>query len=172
MEDIQPSTQARPPSSVSRHRRTSSSHSQRKPWQSRNPLHRSSTSRSRPGPEEAEPISRQNTHTSSRSKRQAKWWKIRLFKGMIEDVRRRAPFYLSDWKDAWDYRVVPATLYMYFAKYVSASMMSQSPNFNHVKVGEVGWRECQDRIADSVIAFCPLWPSLWTCSSRPTTHSV
>ena len=47
-----------------------------------------------------------------------KWWKIRFFRGMINDVRRRLPFYLSDWTDAWDYRVVPATVYMYFAKYV------------------------------------------------------
>jgi hypothetical protein len=37
---------------------------------------------------------------------------------MINDVRRRLPFYWSDWVDAWDYRVVPATVYMYFAKYV------------------------------------------------------
>jgi hypothetical protein len=37
---------------------------------------------------------------------------------MINDIRRRAPFYWSDWRDAWDYRVVPATVYMYFAKYV------------------------------------------------------
>jgi hypothetical protein len=46
------------------------------------------------------------------------WWKTKLFSGMINDIRRRAPFYMSDWKDAWDYRVVPATVYMYFAKYV------------------------------------------------------
>jgi hypothetical protein len=38
---------------------------------------------------------------------------------MINDVRRRLPFYWSDWTDAWDYWVVPATVYMYFAKYVS-----------------------------------------------------
>ena len=44
------------------------------------------------------------------------WWKIHLFRGMASDIRRRAPFYLSDWVDAWDYRVVPATIYMYFAK--------------------------------------------------------
>ncbi len=37
----------------------------------------------------------------------------------MNDVRRRAPYYLSDWTDAWDYRVVPATIYMYFAKYES-----------------------------------------------------
>ena len=38
------------------------------------------------------------------------------FRGMINDLRRRAPYYWSDWRDAWDYRVVPATVYMYFAK--------------------------------------------------------
>lgn len=36
---------------------------------------------------------------------------------MVQDVKRRAPYYWSDWRDAWDYRVVPATVYMYFAKY-------------------------------------------------------
>lgn len=50
--------------------------------------------------------------------RGSQWWRIRLFHGMINDIRRRAPYYWSDWKDAWDYRVVPATVYMYFAKYV------------------------------------------------------
>lgn len=55
----------------------------------------------------------------SRPPRAPKWWKIRLFRGMINDVRRRAPYYWSDWVDAWDYRVVPATVYMYFAKYES-----------------------------------------------------
>lgn len=48
--------------------------------------------------------------------RQDPWWKIHFFRGMINDLRRRAPFYGSDWLDAWDYRVVPATVYMYFAK--------------------------------------------------------
>ena len=61
-------------------------------------------------------LSRQSTRRSGR--RTARWWKIRFFKGMIDDVKRRAPYYMSDWTDAWDYRVVPATVYMYFAKYV------------------------------------------------------
>lgn len=52
---------------------------------------------------------------SSRRSRD-RWWKIHLFRGIINDLRRRAPFYWSDWVDAWDYRVVPATIYMYFAK--------------------------------------------------------
>lgn len=34
------------------------------------------------------------------------WW---LFRGMVNDIRRRAPFYMSDWADAWDYRVIPST---------------------------------------------------------------
>lgn len=45
------------------------------------------------------------------------WWHIHPFRGMINDIRRRAPYYLSDYTDAWDYRVIPATVYMYFAKY-------------------------------------------------------
>lgn len=49
------------------------------------------------------------------------WWKIRFFQGMLNDIKRRAPYYASDWTDAWDYRVVPATIYMYFAKYESCN---------------------------------------------------
>ena len=67
-----------------------------------------------------------NTNASARSKHVPKWWKIRLFRGMINDVRRRLPFYWSDWVDAWDYRVVPATVYMYFAKYVHHTSHSLS----------------------------------------------
>ncbi|MCJ1384813.1 hypothetical protein MMC17_007931 [Xylographa soralifera] len=43
---------------------------------------------------------------------------------MIKDVKRRAPFYWSDWSDAWDYRVVPATVYMYFANILPALAFS------------------------------------------------
>ncbi|KAL8667182.1 MAG: hypothetical protein Q9202_000754 [Teloschistes flavicans] len=64
------------------------------------------------------------TATSSSSPRNARWWKIRLFRGMKKDIRRRAPFYWSDWKDAWDYRVVPATIYMYFANILPALAFS------------------------------------------------
>lgn len=53
-----------------------------------------------------------------------KWWRIRLFHGMIHDLKRRAPYYWSDWADAWDYRIVPGTVYMYFAKYDSPSRIS------------------------------------------------
>lgn len=75
-----------------------------------------------PGPDEVAQTSNviSRTSTNRSKKRQPQWWKIRLFRGMIEDVKRRAPYYWSDWKDAWNYRVVPATTYMYFAKYGSS----------------------------------------------------
>jgi hypothetical protein len=96
----------------------STARSQKKPWQSRRPpSFRSSKSQTRRDPETdrlSQEISRQST-TSQR--RKPKWWKIRLFRGMIDDVKRRLPYYWSDWRDAWDYRVIPATVYMYFAKY-------------------------------------------------------
>lgn len=55
---------------------------------------------------------------------------------MINDIRRRAPFYLSDWTDAWDYRVVPATVYMYFAKYVcvNAVITIKTAHTRHLNV--------------------------------------
>src|ERR1700743_2243768 len=99
-------------------RRSSSPSMQKKPWQ---PPHRPSfhSSHSRPDPEElrrlSEHVTRQTTRSSHR--REAKWYKIRWFKGITDYVKRRAPSYGSDWRDAWDYRVVPATVYMYFAKY-------------------------------------------------------
>ncbi|CAE6479408.1 hypothetical protein ACGC1H_005374 [Rhizoctonia solani] len=40
---------------------------------------------------------------------------FRPFSGMLADVKARAPFYLSDWTDAWTYRVVPATAMIFFA---------------------------------------------------------
>ncbi|KAK8058318.1 hypothetical protein PG994_008766 [Apiospora phragmitis] len=36
-----------------------------------------------------------------------KWWKVHLFRGMVNDLRRRAPYYWSDWRDAWDYQSCP-----------------------------------------------------------------
>lgn len=40
----------------------------------------------------------------------------RLGSGILVDIRARAPWYLSDWKDAWNYRVIPATALIFFAK--------------------------------------------------------
>ncbi|EGE02508.1 anion exchange family protein [Trichophyton equinum CBS 127.97] len=61
------------------------------------------------------------TTTAAASKR---WWKIRFFQGMKNDIRRRAPYYWSDWRDAWDYRVIPATIYMFFANILPALAFS------------------------------------------------
>ncbi|KAL5121426.1 hypothetical protein ACEQ8H_000497 [Pleosporales sp. CAS-2024a] len=66
----------------------------------------------------------QTSSALKKKKKKKTWWKPALFRGMINDVRRRAPFYWSDWKDAWDYRVVPATVYMYFANILPALAFS------------------------------------------------
>ena len=44
---------------------------------------------------------------------------IRPFRGIVLDIRARAPYYFSDWTDAWNYRVIPATLLIFFAKCVN-----------------------------------------------------
>ncbi|KAI5358150.1 Putative bicarbonate transporter [Septoria linicola] len=33
--------------------------------------------------------------------------KLNLGVGIRNDIRRRLPFYVSDWKDAWNYRTIP-----------------------------------------------------------------
>lgn len=43
----------------------------------------------------------------------------RLGAGIIADVHARVPWYLCDWTDAWNYRVVPATALTFFSKWVS-----------------------------------------------------
>lgn len=63
-------------------------------------------------------------HQPKRPPRASKWYKIHLFRGMARDLRRRAPYYWSDWTDAWNYRVVPATIYMYFANILPALAFS------------------------------------------------
>ncbi|ORY03560.1 HCO3 transporter family-domain-containing protein [Clohesyomyces aquaticus] len=76
--------------------------------------------------ESGDRLSSKNTRNTTRSDgvRKDRWWKTQLFRGMINDLRRRAPFYWSDWTDAWDYRVVPATVYMYFANILPALAFS------------------------------------------------
>jgi hypothetical protein len=101
-------------------RRSSSRSTQKKPWEhSGRPSF--NAGHARPHLEETQHLSHHATRNSTRSshRRTPKWYKIRWFRGMIDDVKRRAPYYWSDWRDAWDYRVVPATVYMYFAKYAN-----------------------------------------------------
>ena len=90
-----------------------SSGKRKRPWQRRmHSLHGSSQSQE----EDGHRLSRDVSRVSNASARH-KWWKIKLFRGMLNDIKRRAPYFWSDWKDAWDYRVIPSTVYMYFAKY-------------------------------------------------------
>jgi hypothetical protein len=61
-------------------------------------------------------------HTDARRK----WPLLRrvlstLGRGMRQDIRARAPHYARDWADGWNYRVVPATCLIFFAKSVSAA---------------------------------------------------
>ena len=115
---------------------SSAARSPKKPWQSRRPpSFRSSKSQTRRDPE-TDRLSGETPRQSTASQRRTpKWWKIRLFRGMIDDVKRRLPYYWSDWRDAWDYRVIPATVYMYFAKY--------DHTFFHVAPpGPLGPKEC------------------------------
>ncbi|KAL4786169.1 HCO3 transporter family-domain-containing protein [Aspergillus varians] len=109
-----------------------SSHSQWRSWRSPSKLF----SRRPSGPtERAQPESSAHggsiagdqtprEHGDSSSTSEPKWWRIRFFRGMIDDVKRRAPYYWSDWADAFDYRVVPATIYMYFANILPALAFS------------------------------------------------
>ncbi|KAF8264730.1 HCO3 transporter family-domain-containing protein [Lactarius quietus] len=37
------------------------------------------------------------------------WLPVNIGTGILRDIRARAPWYWSDWTDAWNYRVLPAT---------------------------------------------------------------
>lgn len=45
--------------------------------------------------------------------------------GIFKDIKGRLPYYLSDWTDALNYRVVPATIFMYFANLLPAISFAQ-----------------------------------------------
>ncbi|KAF7357660.1 hypothetical protein MSAN_01362600 [Mycena sanguinolenta] len=51
----------------------------------------------------------------SRKARSVLDWIQSLGSGIVSDIQSRAPFYLSDWSDAWNYRVIPATALIFFA---------------------------------------------------------
>ncbi|KAI0157647.1 HCO3 transporter family-domain-containing protein [Xylariaceae sp. FL1272] len=102
-------------------------------------------------------------HHSTRSrstKRSApRWWKIHLFRGIVNDIRRRAPYYWSDWIDAWDYRVVPATIYMYFANILPALAFSLdmfTKTDMHYGVNEVLLASVLGSVVFAIVACQPL----------------
>ncbi|OJD32079.1 anion exchange family protein [Diplodia corticola] len=99
--------------------RPSTDRRSRKPWQKRGPL---ASWKMRPPGSSDDRLSRHTTRASAH--RRDRWWQIRWGRGLVHDIRRRAPYYLSDWTDAWDYRVVPATIYMYFANILPALAFS------------------------------------------------
>ncbi|KAI0629834.1 anion exchanging protein [Trametes polyzona] len=43
------------------------------------------------------------------------WVPTFIGRGIIRDIRARTPYYASDWTDAWNYRVVPAIVLIFFA---------------------------------------------------------
>src|SRR6266702_4507384 len=47
------------------------------------------------------------------------WLPVNVGAGILRDIRARAPWYWSDWPAAWNYRVLPATALILFAKWVS-----------------------------------------------------
>ena len=44
------------------------------------------------------------------------WLPVNVGAGILRDIRARAPWYWSDWTDAWNYRVIPATALILFSK--------------------------------------------------------
>lgn len=46
-------------------------------------------------------------------------------KDVREDVAKRLPFYWSDWTDAWNYRVIPSVVYIFFANILPAIAFAQ-----------------------------------------------
>ncbi|TRX96138.1 hypothetical protein FHL15_002862 [Xylaria flabelliformis] len=102
---------------------------------------------------------RRSTTSSKTTRSPPRWWKIHLFRGMANDVRRRAPYYWSDWLDAWDYRVVPATVYMYFANILPALAFSLDMfTKTHMQYGvnEVLLASVLGAVVFSIIACQPL----------------
>lgn len=55
--------------------------------------------------------------------RSTRKWYLLIGRGMYRDVRNRLPYYKSDWTDAWNYRVVPATLVSFLAGNRDASVV-------------------------------------------------
>jgi hypothetical protein len=77
-----------------------------------------------PGEPKEDPISSSSSTTQNRprnrgilaSLRLAGLLRVKIGAGIARDIRARAPWYWSDWKDAWNYRVLPATALVFFAK--------------------------------------------------------
>lgn len=58
-------------------------------------------------------------------KRLTPFSRLQPFRGILADLRDRLPFYVSDWTDAWNYRVLPATILTYFTNIFPAIAFAQ-----------------------------------------------
>lgn len=56
---------------------------------------------------------------------------LRIGAGIWNDIWSRTPYYASDWIDAWNYRVVPATTLIFFAKYSVSCACKKRPNLRN-----------------------------------------
>ncbi|KAK9477074.1 HCO3 transporter family-domain-containing protein [Lipomyces japonicus] len=87
-------------------------------------------------------------------------FRFNLFRGMKNDVSKRLPFYAADWTvDAWNYRIIPATIYMYFANVLPAIAFALdmfSKTHNSYGVNEVLLASVLGAILFSVFAGQPL----------------
>lgn len=79
--------------------------------------------------------------------------------GIYRDVTGRLPYYISDWTDSWNYRVVPATVYMYFCNLLPAIAFAQDmfdKTNNSYGVNEVLLSSAMGGIVFGVLAGQPL----------------
>ena len=61
--------------------------------------------------------SRSSSTTLRRKKKTfPRWFPTFIGRGIVRDIRARTPYYASDWIDAWNYRVIPAIVLIFFAK--------------------------------------------------------
>ncbi|KAK9466142.1 HCO3 transporter family-domain-containing protein [Lipomyces arxii] len=85
---------------------------------------------------------------------------IHLFRGMRNDIKHRLPYYISDWtSDAWNYRIIPATVYMYFANVLPAIAFALdmfSKTHNSYGVNEILLASVLGSLLFSVFAGQPL----------------
>jgi hypothetical protein len=51
---------------------------------------------------------------------------LSIGRGIARDICRRAPYYISDWTDAWNYRVIPAIVLIFFAKFAPSLYCSDA----------------------------------------------
>lgn len=67
---------------------------------------------------ELEDVARRRVQIDDRAgaTRKRRRWRSMPGAGICLDIKARAPWYWSDWKDAWNYRVLPATALIFFAK--------------------------------------------------------